>query len=361
MVSRASFRRLCSYAALALLALACATAGCARDKPPAGAVGAAASTVVPAANLLAAGAQPGRSDPACAAPIESPQARVLLRQARGEVKVGILAGLKDSDDANLSHLRALAGELVRRGAEVLIADGDLGDHGDAQAALLGVLTATGLPVLAVAGNRESRGELDAVEADLRRRGARIIDLSRSRIVDLGDALVVGLAGTFDRRQAREEGACVYVQRDVDAVAAALEKLASGPAPAILVAAVPPRGNGLSALDVSEGQNTGDPRLTPLLRAKRAPFGVFGQVWEAGGRAIDGAGKPVAPLVFSEQLYVNPGAADHTPWPMSDGTTQKGLAALLTVRGRKAAVEFVRAPAPPPLPAPEPQPAAQAEP
>lgn len=325
------------------LALTLAAGGCARDRPAPGGTGSAAVQPASQPSALLAGAQPGRSDPTCAAPLDAPQARVSLRQAQGELRLGVLAGLKDSDDANLAHLRALSGELVRRGASVLIADGDLGDHGDAQAAILGVLTATGLPVLAVAGNRENRGELDAVEAELRRRGARIVDLSHARIVDLGDAVVVGLAGTFDRRQAREEGACVYVKRDVDAVAAALEKLSAGAVPAILVAAVPPRGAGPFALDVSEGQNTGDPYLAPLLTAKRAPFGVFGQVWEAGGHAVDGAGKPVPPLTFADQLYLNPGAADRTPWPMSDGTTQSGLAALLTVRGRKAAVEFVRAP------------------
>ena len=37
----------------------------------------------------------------------------------------------------------------------------------------------------------------------------------------------------------------------------------------------------------------------------------GQVWESGGRAIDGAGKPVAPGAELERLYLNPGAADRT--------------------------------------------------
>jgi hypothetical protein len=108
---------------------------------------------------------------------------------------------------------------------------------------------------------------------------------------------------------------------------------------LLVAAVPPRGADARALDVSDGQNLGDPRLAQLLR--RAPFGIFGQVWESGGRAIDGAGKPVAPGAEMAQLYLNPGAADRTPWPMADGTMSPGQAALLTVHGRKASVEFVR--------------------
>jgi hypothetical protein len=69
------------------------------------------------------------------------------------------------------------------------------------------------------------------------------------------------------------------------------------------------------------------------------------VWESGGRAIDGAGKPVPPGTESEQLYLNPGAADRTPWPMADGTTARGLAALLTIRGKKAAWEKIAAPPP----------------
>jgi len=40
-------------------------------------------------------------------------------------------------------------------------------------------------VLVIAGNREVRSELDAVEAELRKKGARIVDLSHARIVDLG--------------------------------------------------------------------------------------------------------------------------------------------------------------------------------
>lgn len=129
---------------------------------------------------------------------------------------------------------------------------------------------------------------------------------------------------------------MYAQREIDAVAAVLDRL---PRPTLLVAAVPPRGQDARALDVSEGQNVGDPRLTPLLQ--KAQFAIFGQVWESGGRAIDGRGAPVPPRTDSPQLYLNPGAADRTPWPMADGSTVPGQAALLTVHGRNAAWEQVR--------------------
>lgn len=313
-----------AISAVAVLALT----GC-REKavPPA----APAPPPLPARPL-----SPLRSDAACAAPFEAPGAREKLRAGTGELKIGVLAGLKDADEENVAAIGKLVAELKRRGAEVLIADGDLGDNPDEQETLLGVLTESGLPVLAVAGNREVRSELDAAEAELRKKGRRIVDLSHTRIVELGDATVVGLPGAFERRQLHSEGACIYVQRDIDALSAALDRVAP---PVVLVAAVPPRGQDGKALDVSEGQNLGDPRLGPLLQ--KAQFGIFGQVWESGGRAIDRKGAPVAPGTESEQLYLNPGAADRTPWPLADGRTVASQAALLTLRGRKAAWEPVR--------------------
>jgi hypothetical protein len=146
---------------------------------------------------------------------------------------------------------------------------------------------------------------------------------------------------MERRQVHADGACIYVQRDIDAMAALLDRLTG--APALLAMALPPRGQGSRALDVSENQNVGDPRIVPLLTPRRARFGVFGQVWESGGRAVDGAGNPVAPGQWADQLYVNPGAADRTPWPMADGTTVAGQAALLTIQGRRADMEVVRVP------------------
>jgi hypothetical protein len=308
-----------------------AVLGC-REKAPAPAVPPPAPA--PSARQMAA----MRSDAACAAPFDAPGAREKLRAPTGELKLGALAGLKDADEENLTSIRKLVGELKARGAQVLIADGDLGDNPDEQDSLLGVLAESALPVLAVAGNREVRSELDAVEAELRKKGARILDLSRTRIVDLGDVTVVGLPGAFERRQLRSEGACVYVQKDIEALAGALDRL---PPPILLVAAVPPRGQDANALDVSEGQNLGDARLLALLQ--KAQFGVFGQVWESGGRAVDGRGARVPPRTESERLYLNPGAADRTPWPMADGSTVAGQAALITVRGRKASWEPVRPP------------------
>ena len=281
------------------------------------------------------------ADPGCFAPLDLPASRLSLRAATGSLQLGVLAGLKDADEDNVAHLRKLVAELRRRGAEVLVADGDLGDNADEQETLLSALTETGLPVLISAGNREVRSELDGAEAELRKKGAKLADLSHARIVDLGDLLIVGLPGAFERRQLHADGACVYTQKELDLLAPALDKLAAGSPPVLLIAAVPPRGQDARALDVSDGQNVGDPRLAALLGPRRASLGIFGQVWEAGGRAIDGKGARVSPGADSDQLYLNPGAAEHTPWPMADGTTAAGQAALLTVRGKRASYQVVQ--------------------
>ena len=168
-------------------AAALALAGCREKAAPLPAPAPAPATLTPPATPL-------RSEAGCVAPLDAPGAREKLREKKGEIRIGALAGLKDADDDNLAYIRKLVAELKRRGAEVLVADGDLGDNPDEQETLLGALTETGLPVLAVAGNREVRSELDAAEAELRKKGAQIVDLSHTRIVDLGDAVVFGLPG-----------------------------------------------------------------------------------------------------------------------------------------------------------------------
>jgi hypothetical protein len=337
-----------------LLARVCAIlfcAGCNGARPPAPAATPAPALVASNAQTPAAppapspGPNAGRSDPTCFAPLTGNSVRVALRPAKGQLVLGVVAGLKDASDENLVHLRALVAELRRNGAELLIAAGDLGDNSNSQEELLSALTSGDppLPLVVLAGNREVRTDLDAAEATIRKRGLQLVDLSHTRVVDLGDVLIVGVPGVYEPRLLRADGACLYTQSDLDALAAWLDKLPPAAPPALMVAAVPPHGEGPQALDFTEGQNVGEMRFIPMLTSTRARFGVFGQVWEAGGRAIDGQGRAVPTGQFSNQLYVNPGAADRTPWPMDDGSTSHGGAALITIRARQASFDSIHEP------------------
>ena len=147
------------------LAAALALAGCREKAAP------AVAPAPPPAPLPQSAPQRSAAD--CEAPFDGPGAREKLRERKGEVRIGALAGLKDADDDNVAYIRKLVAELKKRGAEVLIADGDLGDNPDEQETLLGALVESGLPLIAAAGNREVRGELDAAEEELRKKGAHI--------------------------------------------------------------------------------------------------------------------------------------------------------------------------------------------
>src|SRR3954471_16785474 len=113
-------------------AAALALAGCREKAQPPPAPAPAPVTPIPQATPL-------RSDVACAAPLDAAGAREKIREKKGEVRIGALAGLKDADEDNVAYIRKLVAELKKRGADVLVADGDLGDNADEQETLLGAL------------------------------------------------------------------------------------------------------------------------------------------------------------------------------------------------------------------------------
>src|SRR5436853_584824 len=90
------------------LAAAIALAGC-RER----AVAQPTPPTAPAPSPLSA---PQRSAADCVAPLEGPGAREKLRERKGELRIGVMAGLKDADDDNLAVIKKLVGVLKRRGA-----------------------------------------------------------------------------------------------------------------------------------------------------------------------------------------------------------------------------------------------------
>jgi hypothetical protein len=169
-----------------------------------------------------------------------------------------------------------------------------------------------------------------------------------RDVDWGGIHVVSLPGYHDRTFLRQ-GACHYSADDVSATAEYARVLRDTGDIVILSAHGPPRGRGKHALDViHDGVNVGDDQLGGLLRGGIA-FGVFSHIIESGGRALDDvdadANVALPMRAPRTKLYVNVGAATSFGWSMLDGTTARGMAALVRVQrtgnSADAMVEFVR--------------------
>ncbi len=86
----------------------------------------------------------------------------------------------------------------------------------------------------------------------------------------------------------------------------------------------------------EGKNVGDPMLTHLIKKKKIPFGIFGHILEAGGTAVGrDLTKAVKAKTGSTSFYLNAGSVSGDPWGMNDRSTSYGMAALVTIDGKKA--------------------------
>src|SRR5207244_6981531 len=160
--------------------------------------------------------------------------------------------------------------------------------------------------------------------------------------------LVSLSGYHDKTYLHLSGGCIYTEQ---ALTDAQSAIRAADDPVVMLVHGPPKQSGKQALDYVPGAgNVGDQKLTDLIKQLKVPFGTFGHILEAGGHGTDLAGKPLPPKKLHPALYVNQGSANPLIWKMNDGTTAYGLAAILTVDGKKASYEVLKAPKPPPPPA-----------
>lgn len=315
----------------------------------------------PAAAGAAVAASSGRSDPECVGPIDTGVPETVdLGGRKAEVNgyqlkllgdadaddqavIGVIANANEASGENLLNLQRYLAILKENKAELIVLAGDSGDDKEGIQAVLKAVSEGGLPVLAIAGNRESKADyVDAINA-LRKERPNLINGNRVRLVEWDDVSLVTLPGYHDPRyiHAGAQG-CQYYKEDV----AALQKAATGAkGPLFLVSHGGPKGTGPAALDVIEDKsNVGDSAINDLLAGAKIAFGVFPNIKESGARAVsDAAGTTkVAEGTLSDSLYLNPGSADSLPWTMNDGSTAQGMFAVVTVKGKQASYKLFRA-------------------
>lgn len=249
----------------------------------------------------------------------------------GPLAIGVVGAVKDAEPETRENLAKAATAFAAAGVQLVLVPGDLTGN---ETAVIDEVFA--VPVLVHSGNYEwTSAFTDAVAA-----APGLINLNIVRDVDVFGIHLLSLPGYFNR-QFLQSGACHYDPDDVTSLAAYAKAIAARGETVVLTSHGPPTGSGPGALDrTPDDEHVGDPQLNTLLEQGDIRFGIFSHILEAGGRAVtDIAG--AQPLVVSTKkpmkspvgrLYVNVGSASSFGWGMNDGTTSRGLAAIVTVDG-----------------------------
>ena len=262
------------------------------------------------------------------------------RDADGRLVLGVLGPINEDSGLNLLALGRYRAYFAERKVDAIVVTGDVGEDPHRISRVLGELALSGVPVLVVIGNTESRADFAEGLREAQKRFPNIVDLTGVRTVQFPELSLVSLPGYFDPAFVKAKGSCLYSQAMIDEVMNEAKRLG---APVGLVTHGPPKGQGTQAIDWARTLNAGDPAMTLAISSADIRFGFFSNIKEAGGHATkDAAG--AAPLKEGEPsstLFLNPGPADTTPWEMNDHTRSFGMASLFTLEGNQASYEVFR--------------------
>jgi Icc-related predicted phosphoesterase len=262
-----------------------------------------------------------------------------------EIRIGVIAGIKDLEKETEASLTGFFEQFEKRDVELVLIGGDTAETPEDLEKIYTWLTDHSMrPMIAIVGNTERAGAHNyAISKQRSVRGKlNLLNGSIARRFD-GDGFdVVSLGGYFDKKYLHQNGGCLYKEADLAVVEAAAKQ--AGKDPVIFLSHGPPHQTGDDAIDfVPNAGNVGDPALTELLKRAGINFGVHGHIIEAGGTATDFKGKTVKPGAFAKKLFLNPGSASSLPWKLNSGPTSYGLAAVLTLKGKTAKYEILKAP------------------
>ena len=259
-----------------------------------------------------------------------------------EFILGQITDIKDHTPENAATLKIAVDWLLSEKADAIAVTGDLGETAASIQRSLEDIAAAGLPVLAIVGNRECRDDFDQGVKAAQTKFKNIINMNLVRVLNTDDVSIVSMPGYYNKSYIHCAEGCSYSSADVKELPE-IAKMATAPTK-ILISHGPPRQSGPLAIDrIHEGANVGDPALTEVLTSSALfPFGMFGNILEAGGHATNLSGETrVAPDTWADSLYLNSGPIDSVRWVMLDGSQSIGMAGLIHVKGKQAMYKIKR--------------------
>jgi len=261
--------------------------------------------------------------------------------ADDEFIVGHLTDVKDYTPENAANIRVAKEWFKKEKVDAIAITGDLGESAESIEKVLLEVVDANVPVLVIAGNRECRTHFTEAVNKIAAKHKNVINMNTVRVVNADDASFVSLPGYYNRSYIHCAEGCEYTKDDVKALEGFVAQ-ATAPAK-VLLSHGPPEMSGEKGLDrIHEGVNVGDPELASFLKKGTLPFGLFGNIQEAGGHATDLSGKTVVEQgAYVDSLYVNSGPIDAVRWAMLDGTESLGMAGLLKLKGKQGAFQIYR--------------------
>ena len=99
--------------------------------------------------------------------------------------LGVVASLNDASPANLKAWEGFIQSFKQQGVQAILIDGDSGDNEAAIETALRTFAKSGLPVLALIGNREPKGAFLDAMTKVQKESKNLINLNHIREVDFG--------------------------------------------------------------------------------------------------------------------------------------------------------------------------------
>ncbi len=261
--------------------------------------------------------------------------------ADDEFVIGQVSDIKDHTPENAANLKAAFDWFKAEKVDAIAVTGDLGESKQSIQQVLEDAAATGLPVLAIVGNRECAQHYDEGVKAAQAKFKNVINLNQVRVVNFDDLSIVSMPGYFNKSYIHCADGCEYSADDVKQLAGIAQSTKTDVR--MLISHGPPLQAGDKAIDrIHEGANVGDPALTEAMKSGAFQFGMFGNIQEAGGYAANlGGDVRIQPETFVDSLYLNPGPIDSVRWVMLDGSESVGMAGIVHVKGKQAKYKIKR--------------------